>query len=80
MLLPPRTPPGSPAPTVVPGAASDLHDVLLLPLLIRALVLLLCTCGYWPVLLLLLLLLLCLEYVFAANLRGHGNMQVNPSR
>ena len=37
MLLPPRAPPGSPAPIVVAGAASGLHTVLLLllPLLIR---------------------------------------------
>ena len=33
VLLPPRARPGSPAPTVVPGAASALHD-LLLPLLL----------------------------------------------
>ena len=34
--VPPRAPPGSPAPNVVPGAASGVHDVLLLlPLFIR---------------------------------------------
>ena len=33
--FPPRAPTGSPAPTVVPGVASGVHDVLLLPLFIH---------------------------------------------
>ena len=32
--FPSRVPPGSPAPTVVPGAASEVHDILLLLLLL----------------------------------------------
>ena len=43
------------------------------------LMLLLCMCGYCPVLLLLfLLLLLCLEYVSAANPREHGKYASQP--
>ena len=64
MLLLPRGIPGTPAPIVVSGAVSGLHDVL--PLLLL------------PLLLLALLLLLCLVYVFAVNPGEHGRYASQP--
>ena len=72
VLLPPRATSGSPSPTVVPGVASGVHDVLLLLLLLplfihcpgaTAMYVLLLFCS------LLLVLLLCLRYVFASDSR-----------
>ena len=69
--FPPRAPPGYRAPTVMPGVASGVHDVLLLLLL----PLLWCCCC---VVLLLLLLLLCLRYVLAADPREYGSYASQP--
>ena len=77
VLLSSRAQLGSPAPIVVPEAASGPHDkLLLLMLLLLRPLQTRCSSYYWHVMLLLLLLLqfmlLGLECVFAAHPREHG--------
>ena len=63
--FPSRAPPGSPAPTVVPGAASGIHDVLLVLLVVLSLF---CRCCY-----------VCDIFLLLTPV-GKVTMQVNPSR
>ena len=84
VVFPPRTPPGSPAPTVVPGVASGVYDVLLLLLLPLSY-----RCSSVPAVYELLLLCCCAVAAAAMyvcdmslllTLVGMVIMSVNPSR